>query len=584
MLRILHSLPRTHKLLLLPVATMVTVLGTQKIFTSLDNSSVDSVASGSNSVTLDIDASDTVSMELIKDPMAEAVQLASRALDATREHVPIAELIVQDLIDIRPIALAHAENSPPEAFAGEGDSERDTVLASTEALEPPATETEVELSPRAKRLDDDVLHLVLQLANPDAHDADYDLAGGTSYDDFSSDPLLLFDDSEVYFEEELFAKREFVPEWETYTVQQGDTFAVTAQQTLGLGYSEVLRLLENMPDQNVLTRWRAGHNFDYQLNEAGELAALRVMRNARSGYLIERTEGDFEVSSIEKAGEATQRLFAGTVSGSFGRSAEATGLSSSEVAELSKLLEKKLDFRRDTRRGDRFQVLIEADVIDGQNLDSRVLAVQYEGARMDLTVVRNSADNRFYTPDGASLDPAFNRYPFNGSYRQSSSFNLRRKHPVTGRVSPHYGTDFAMPIGTPVNAPADGHIEKVGNHPLAGRFVVIRHDNGYRTRYLHLSQPQVTRGERVSMGEQIALSGNTGRSTGPHLHYEVIVNDNQVDPMRVELPENQSLQGDALAAFKRESERLLATLENGAESGTVIASTGNRNQVPPRQR
>jgi murein DD-endopeptidase len=187
-------------------------------------------------------------------------------------------------------------------------------------------------------------------------------------------------------------------------------------------------------------------------------------------------------------------------------------------------------------------------------------------------VVRNPDNNRFYTPEGASLDPAFNRYPFEGRYRLSSHFNPNRHHPVTGRISPHKGTDFAMPIGTNVRAPADGRVEKVGNHPAAGRYIVIRHDNGYKTRYLHLSRPMVSNGQRVTMGERIARSGNTGRSTGPHLHYEVLVNNSQVNAMKVSLPDNQSLQGDRLVAFQRQAEPMLAALQNG-ESGAVVAST-----------
>ncbi|MDR5907460.1 peptidoglycan DD-metalloendopeptidase family protein [Franzmannia qiaohouensis] len=582
MLRILHSLPRTHKLLLLPVATMVTVLGTQKIIGAFDSSSESPVAASPIHIPLDSNtnrATDAPDFE--HSAVSEAVEMASSALDATRQYVPIAELAAQEIVDIDVLSTAHAsdEQMPVVALAPEPDDEQ-------QQNDSPAT------------IDTDVLHLALHLPElgqtddleqigDSLEDTGFDdeaMASYTSYDydDYLDGPLVLFDDGDVFLDEELVAEQAYVPEWETYTVQQGDTFAVMAQQTLGLGYSEVLQLLDKMPDRNVLTRWRAGHNFDYQLDEDGQLLALRVMKNPRSGFLIERDpETAFEISSIEKAGEPTQRMFAGTVSGSFGRSAEATGLSASEVAQLSNLLEKKLDFRRDTRRGDRFQVLVESDLIDGQSLDSRVLAVKYEGARMDLTVIRNSSDNRFYTPEGYSLDPAFDRYPFDGNYRMSSSFNLRRKHPVTGRVSPHYGTDWAMPIGTSIHAPADGRVEKVGNHPLAGRFIVVRHDNGYRTRYLHLSQPLVSRGDRVSMGETIAKSGNTGRSTGPHLHYEVIVNGNQVDPMRVDLPENQSLEGDALAAFQRESERLLATLESG-ETGTVIASTSAGEPEPRR--
>jgi len=217
-------------------------------------------------------------------------------------------------------------------------------------------------------------------------------------------------------------------------------------------------------------------------------------------------------------------------------------------------------------------VLVESDMIDGETLDSRVLAVQYNGERMDLTVVRNVTDDNFYTPEGGSLDPAFSRHPFEGSYRLSSNYNPRRKHPVTGRISPHNGTDFAMPIGTPVTAPANGVVERVSNHHAAGRYIVVRHDNGYRTRYLHLSRPLVNQGERVTMGERIALSGNTGRSTGPHLHYEVIVNNSPVNAMTVALPENTSLSGDTLIAFQSQAAPILATLESG-ETGPVSVAT-----------
>ncbi len=109
------------------------------------------------------------------------------------------------------------------------------------------------------------------------------------------------------------------------------------------------------------------------------------------------------------------------------------------------------------------------------------------------------------------------------------------------------------------------------NHPLAGKYIVIRHDNGYVTRYLHLSKALVKPGERVKMGEEIALSGNTGRTTGPHLHYEILVNNRQVDAMRVKLPDSQKLTGKALAAFKRQSENLLAKLDQSNGDEPAIA-------------
>lgn len=559
MLRILHSLPRTHKLLLLPVATMVTVLGAQKIVTTYQDVQREHRTLDTVIVPLEVDARPglpTLSFE--RSPVGDAIEMASQALDATRHQLPLAKLVDGEALDLDLIntASASADGGLPLA------------------LTRPAQSGASDASQAQSKLDQGALHMAVVVGTIGSGMLDHDgalVADATSYEPVPDEELGLFDDGPVILEKEIAATDPFVPEWQTYTVKQGDTFAVMAQNQLGLGYSEVLRLLDELPDKNALTRWRAGNTFEYQLDEEGKLLALRMMRNARSGFMVERDDAGFEVATIERTGEASQRLFAGTVSGSFARSAQATGLSSAEISELTRVLGQRLDFRRDTRRGDRFQVLVESDVIDGSSFDPRVLAVQYEGERFDMTLVRNGADSKFYTPDGESLDPAFNRYPFEGSYRLSSGFNPNRRHPVTGRVSPHRGTDFAMPIGTPIIAPADGRVEKVANHPVAGRYVVIRHDNGYQTRYLHLSRPLVSRGDRVTMGERIALSGNTGRSTGPHLHYEVLVNNTQVNAMTVELPENKSLSGEQLVAFKRQAEPLLAALQSG-ETGAVVAS------------
>lgn len=557
MLRILHSLPRTHKLLLLPVATMVTVLGTQKLLTTYHDLNQPDAPMESVLVPLPSDSAPGVpSLHKERTPVADAIDRASRALDATRENIPLSELKATEIVDLGVIDGAEADIDVQTAGVLTPDPE--AISAGT--------------------LNDGALHMAIVVGTLTSGMLDVDDASATQLADASSDASTdatsyedygadLFGDVS-FLDLELAAEEPFVPEWETHIVESGETFAVLAQKQLGMGYSEVLRLLDNVPDPKMLTHWRAGHSFDYQLDEEGRLLSLRMMKNTREGVLVEREDDQYAITGIERQGEPVQRLYAGTVSGSFARSAQSTGLNSSAVTELTRILEKKLDFRRDSRRGDRFQVLVESDMIEGETLDSRVLAVKYQGERMDLTVVRNATDDNFYTPEGSSLDPAFARRPFEGNYRLSSNFNPQRKHPVTGRVSPHNGTDFAMPIGTPITAPATGRVERIGNHHAAGRFVVIRHDNGYRTRYLHLSKPLVSKGERVEMGERIALSGNSGRSTGPHLHYEVIVDNSPVNAMTVDLPENTSLDGDTLVAFQRQAEPMLAALDSG-ETGTI---------------
>ncbi|MDN6180045.1 MAG: peptidoglycan DD-metalloendopeptidase family protein [Halomonas subglaciescola] len=559
MLRILHSLPRTHKFLLLPVATMVTVLGGQKLLTTYYDHSQPGAPMESVFVPLSDDAAPGVpalahiNAQQPKTPVATAIDQASQLLDATRETIPLSSLQASEIINLDVI---------------------DNAAASTlETPRPLPSERLTDSS--ASPLDDSARHIavvvgtlssgMLAADSVSANAAPAPVADATSYEDYGTDNF----DEVSFLPLEIAAQKPYVPQWKTHIVNTGETFAVMAQNELGLGYSQVLRLLDELPDADMFTRWRAGQSFDYQVDKDGKLLTLKMMKNLRAGVLINRQEsGELEIKAIERKGEPVQRLYAGSISGSFARSAEATGLSSGAVTELTQLLKKKFDFRRDSRRGDDFQVLVESDMIDDETLDSRVLAVKYQGQRMDLTLVRNAMNDTFYTPDGHSLDPAFARYPFDGSYRISSNFNPGRKHPISGRTSPHNGTDFAMPIGTSVIAPAGGRVERVVKHYAAGRYVVIRHDNGYRTRYLHLSKALVHKGERVEMGDKIALSGNTGRSTGPHLHYEVHVNNAPVNAMNVKLPENTRLRGDTLVAFQQQAKPMVAALESG-DTGTV---------------
>ncbi|SPJ33529.1 Murein DD-endopeptidase MepM [Kushneria phyllosphaerae] len=546
MLRIFRSLPRTHRLLLLPVTAMVGVLGAHQLYQNTNTSA----------------ATDATVAEF-----QQATQPISIALADTQEqarafsqptHLEIAG------------ALALATPAP-ERVANTSQLNVKQALAVASNLS--AMNAEAMLGNDLATDNDE-----MAIARADhVTGMGNGLSGHTSYvdnfnDDDTGDYTGSGDESlndQFSLSSQIETREPYTPEWQTYKVQKGDTFAELAEHSLGLGYSEVLKLIDDAPDKKALTNLRVGNELDYKVDKDGHLLALRVMQNTRRGYLFERDSADesFAVNDIERTGEATQRLFAGTVSGSFGSSARATGLSSGEVAELISVLGKKLDFSRSARAGDRFQVLVESDVIDGQPFDSRILAAHYEG-RDDLTILRHDGD--YYTPDGKGLDPAFNRYPFKGHYRISSPFNLKRHHPITGRISPHKGTDFAMPVGTTVRAPADGRVTKVVSHPLAGKYIVITHDNGYQTRYLHLSKPEVKPGQRVKMGQEIAKSGNTGRSTGAHLHYEIIANGSQVNAMRVKLPGGRSLTGKELASFKTESKELLAKLET-ADNNRAVA-------------
>lgn len=220
--------------------------------------------------------------------------------------------------------------------------------------------------------------------------------------------------------------------------------------------------------------------------------------------------------------------------------------------------------------GDRYTLLLEIERLAGDDTpyDIRVLAFELSRKNGILTAVRH-ADGRFYTPEGQPLLPPFDRHPFEGEYRMTSGFSDGRRHPVTGRVAPHNGTDFAMPVGAPILAPADGRVTRVEHHPLAGRLLMIEHGQGFSTRYLHLQKALVQPGQRVRRGQRIALSGNSGRTTSAHLHYELHIDGRAVDPMRVQLPRGAPLSGAELARFQRTAQPLLLGLAEAAAPGQL---------------
>ena len=367
------------------------------------------------------------------------------------------------------------------------------------------------------------------------------------------------------------------PDWQTYTVAKGDSFSGILSGW-SVPYTTVLSLLKAAPSKNMLVSLRPGDEMEYQQDGDGKLLALRIPDGRARNYLFTREkDGAFKFEEIKKPVIHYREYYAGTVHGTFVDSAKKAGLSRGLIAEYVKLIGDRIDFRRQTRQGDTFALLIDREWLNGKPLDQeKVLVAEYNGKRAQVTAVR-ARDGDYYTPAGKGIARAFMRYPFHRHYRMSSSFNLHRVNPVTHRVEPHLGTDFAMPPGSPVLAPAEGRVVKTGFQRYAGNYVIIQHGRKFQTRYFHLSHILVHRGEKVKMGEKIALSGNTGRTTGPHLHYEVRVFGRAVNSMHVKLPRHNSLSGRQLVRFKKHTKTLLANLDQNV--GVMLASNDHGHNV-----
>ena len=186
-----------------------------------------------------------------------------------------------------------------------------------------------------------------------------------------------------------------------------------------------------------------------------------------------------------------------------------------------------IDFQRDIRRGDKFEVLYQKkiDLIDKNLISSEPIeyvGITLSGKKSSYYRYKTKNGNiSYFDEKGISSKRTLMKTPLNGA-RVSSGYGSR-KHPILGYTKMHKGIDFAAPIGTPVFAAGDGLIEFSGTNGSYGKYIRIRHNSSYKTAYAHLSQIIKRKLTRVKQGEIIGLVGNTGRSTGPHLHYEIIL-------------------------------------------------------------
>lgn len=361
--------------------------------------------------------------------------------------------------------------------------------------------------------------------------------------------------------------------WSRHTLNQGEHLAALWSDAWGLRLRTLYRLLEDPESAGILNRVFPGQKVEWLVDSDGILKRLRLWSDRAEGNEWVRLDGTEEYSrrQIESAREVTHQVVAGQIRSDIPAALAANdALSPPAVTALSVLLDRYLPAPEAVRDGDQYTVLIEQETLVGDDTpyDVRLLAFSYSGQAFSVSAVRNT-DGLFYTPEGQSLLPPFDRKPFSGTYRISSGYHFGRRHPVTGRVAPHLGTDFATPVGTPITAPADGKVTQVDSHPYAGHYVVIEHGQGYTTRYLHLQKTLVRPGQNVERGERIGLSGNSGRTTSAHLHYELHVDGRAVDAMRVQLPQHETLTGGELERFQQIAQPLIAELQDATPARQI---------------
>jgi len=289
--------------------------------------------------------------------------------------------------------------------------------------------------------------------------------------------------------------------------------------------------------------------------------------------------GDFVAAAYDKPVIEENRRAAGIIDSSLFDAAQEASVPMPVVADLIKTFSFDVDFQRDIQDGDSFEVLYERmENEDGEFVKSgKILfaSLTLSGKTIPVYYFERDGDGEYFTPNGEAIRKSLLRTPVDGA-RITSGFGMRM-HPLLGFSKMHKGIDFGAPTGTPIYAAGSGTVVEIGKKGSFGNYIRIRHNGEYQTAYGHMSRfaKGLVKGEKVKQGQVIGYVGATGRATGPHLHYEIMVAGAQVNPAKVKTVASNKLTGKQLKAFQATVEKTDADRRHQAEQ-QLIAERPNQ--------
>jgi murein DD-endopeptidase MepM/ murein hydrolase activator NlpD len=348
---------------------------------------------------------------------------------------------------------------------------------------------------------------------------------------------------------------------ETVTVEKGDTLADVLMKT-GIDKTTVQHVVDAVHDVFNPKRLQVGQELELGYDvvdadgNANPLSTVNFEIDAERSVSVARQEdGTFTAKEIIAS---TRREFVrseGEIKSTLFEAAQAQNIPIDVMAAMVKIFSYDVDFQRDIQKGDTFQLMYERTATEEgravRNLNIRYAAMTLSGTPMKFYAFRQEDGTyEYYNDKGEGVRKALLRTPVNGAVL-TSGFGMRR-HPVLGYSLMHRGVDFGAPTGTPIMAAGDGVIEKRDSGGSYGNYLRVRHQGGYATAYAHMSRfgDGMSVGKRVRQGQIIGYVGTTGRSTGPHLHFEVHKGNGQVNPNTVKFPASAKLEGALMTKFR----------------------------------
>lgn len=334
---------------------------------------------------------------------------------------------------------------------------------------------------------------------------------------------------------------------------------------LGLEGVEVREATDALASRVNLRSLKAGNEYSAFFNPDSTLNSFQ-MTLAGSGRVQMVRAGDQWRSDWQPFERKIEvRSLRGTLEGSFEESIRQAGGPSPLAYRLADVFQWDLDFTKDLRRGDQFEILYQEVQLDGRFHEvGTILAVVYDNQGRLHEAYRYGDSGVYYDGEGRPMRKMFLRSPLRYS-RVTSMFSHRRFHPVLKQYRPHYGVDYGAPVGTPVLVTANGVVASAGWDRGGGNVVKVQHPGGYMTAYLHLSRfaSGIRPGARVRQGDIVAYSGATGLASGPHLDYRVKLGNQWIDPLSLKSVRDEPLSSSQLAAFRSWRDGLRAGMREG---------------------
>lgn len=372
-------------------------------------------------------------------------------------------------------------------------------------------------------------------------------------------------------------------------VDQGDTLMNVLIRS-GVKSTEAANAIEALRNVYNPRRLRVGQEVVVTFSRPhggigwGQFSGISLRADpARTVQALRTTGVSFNAS--EKKHETTQQSlrFKGSIQSSLFQSGQSAGIPAQVLIDMIRAMSYDVDFQRDIQPGDGFEVIFERSVDSKGTLvqDGVLLYATLTLKGAPITIYRHtdsSGNADYYNAKGENIRKALLKTPVDGA-RISSAFG-RRKHPILGYSKMHKGIDFAVPTGTPIMAAGDAVVVEAGWKGSYGNYVRLQHNPQYSTAYAHMSRIAVKRGAKIRQGQTVGYVGSTGRSTGPHLHYEILANGTHVNPLGVKFKSGTTLAGKELQIFRQESVQKIERLRQILPDSNAASLVSLRTETP----